>query len=181
MSNVEMWIDALSFDATGHLLACVGTNRIALIDPTTGSLRAAHTQNHTTRTTTFVGSGPRLAVAGGKVVRSPDGHGQASRAQGELQLLDVPDWRLVSRLEFPGEVLSVSSSRDGGLLAVGDATGQATVWSTLDWTKIAAFQRSSAVRSISLSADGRYVAVGGEDRATAVWQLTTRTNRLVGL
>ena len=91
----------------------------------------------------------------------------------DARLVDahLVDTVLPEAFDFPG---SVALSGDGGLLAVGTATGQVWLWRVADRTPLQAVHgHTGAVWGIALSADGQLVATVGGDGTVQLLEAST--------
>jgi len=113
---------------------------------------------------------------------SPDGKLLASVSRDHQAI--IYDWRngdFVKILDFPGEVVSVSFSPDGQVLAVGgvdEPQGQvssAAVWtySVGSWTPLIKFPEYINVVTMAYSPDGGTLVGGGTSRNIQVWRTDT--------
>jgi WD40 repeat protein len=84
-----------------------------------------------------------------------------------------------SHLKHWAEVLRLSYSGDGKLLATGSADGTACLWEAATGKLLRSLEASAegAVRSVALSGNGKLLATGGDDKTVRLWE--TATGRLL--
>ena len=110
---------------------------------------------------------------------SPDGQMLVSVSSDETA--KIWDWRsgtLIQSLDFPAEVVSVSFSPDGRLLAVGGVDEpqgdiqNAAIWtfSVGSWQPLLKFPEYWNIAAMVYSPDGRWLIGGGTSRNVKVWR-----------
>ena len=107
------------------------------------------------------------------IIDAVDTDGNVSRTY--FILTEISPHRIISLDEHTAEVLSVSFSRDGTLLASGSWDGTVKLWdmatrqsfTTLD-------EHTSGVSSVSFSRDGTLLASGSHDRTVKLWDVATQ-------
>ena len=116
---------------------------------------------------------------------SPDGRTLAVATGDEmgseaLEIWDVRTRRRIERVRPTGGLGSVRFSRDGRLAAIGNASGQARVFSTADWSEVARplGGRVGVVEAPAISPDGRTLATGSQDGTVRLWDI--ETGQLIG-
>jgi WD40 repeat protein len=162
---------SLAFSPDGAVVAAAGGNaddfNVHLWDAATGQLKG-------------VLSGHSDIVWG--LAFSPDGQLLVSVPRDHKAI--VRDWRngdILKILDFPGEVVSVSFSPDGQVLAVGgvdEPQGQisnAAVWtySVGSWSPLVKFPEYINVVTIAYSPKGGTLVGGGTSRNVQVWRTDT--------
>lgn len=105
---------------------------------------------------------------------SPDGSMLASASSDGTA--KVWDWRsasLIKSLDFPNEVISVSFSPDGQVLAVGGVENwpDAVIWtySVASWQPVLKFTEFWNIPDIAYSPNGQLLVGGGTSRNVRVW------------
>ncbi len=97
------------------------------------------------------------------------------------------DWRsgtLLQSLDFPGDVVSVSFSPDGQVLAVGgvdesqNQVTDAAIWTFAvnSWRPLLKFHEYMNVLAMAYSPDGRRLVGGGTSRNVQVWRTSDGTS-----
>jgi len=132
-------------------------------------------------------------VAGGQSILKLDGHtgivwGLAFSPDGQMlasvssdATAKIWDWRngtLIQSLDFPAEVVSVSFSPDGRILAVGGVDEpqgdiqNAAIWtfSVSSWQPLLKFPEYWNIEAMVYSPDGRWLIGGGTSRNVKVWR-----------
>jgi len=132
-------------------------------------------------------------VAGGQSILKLDGHtgivwGLAFSPDGQMlasvssdATAKIWDWRngtLIQSLDFPAEVVSVSFSPDGMILAVGGVDEpqgdiqNAAIWtfSVSSWQPLLKFPEYWNIEAMVYSPDGRWLIGGGTSRNVKVWR-----------
>jgi WD40 repeat protein len=132
-------------------------------------------------------------VAGGQSILKLDGHtgivwGLAFSPDGQMLAsvssdgtAKIWDWRngaLIQSLDFPAEVVSVSFSPDGRILAVGGVDEpqgdiqNAAIWtfSVSSWQPLLKFPEYWNIEAMVYSPDGRWLIGGGTSRNVKVWR-----------
>ena len=119
------------------------------------------------------------------VAFSPDGQMLASVSSDATA--KIWDWRsgtLLTSLDFPGEVVSVSFSPDGHTLAVGgvdtpeNQVQHAAVWifSVGSWKPLFQLPEYWNIAALAYSPDGRWLVGGGTSRNVQVWRMSDGTS-----
>ena len=132
-------------------------------------------------------------VASGQSIRKLDGHsgivwGLAFSSDGQMLVsvssdatAKIWDWRngtLIRSLDFPAEVVSVSFSPEGQILAVGGVdepqgdVQHAAIWtfSVGSWTPLLKFPEFWNITAMVYSPDGRWLIGGGTSRNVQIWR-----------
>lgn len=132
-------------------------------------------------------------VASGQSIRKLDGHngivwGVAFSPDGQMLVsvssdatAKIWDWRngtLLQSLDFPTEVVSVSFSPDGQILAVGGVdepqgdVRNAAIWtfSVGSWKPLLKFPEYWNITAMAYSPDGRWLVGGGTSRNVQIWR-----------
>jgi WD40 repeat protein/beta-lactamase regulating signal transducer with metallopeptidase domain len=103
---------------------------------------------------------------------SPEGAHLAAGGMGEepLAVFDARTWARVKAVKLPGPVRGLAWSRDGKLLAAGDASGLVRAWSVKGWEEVVEMPgHRGPVLHLSYGPDGR-LASAGEDGTFRVWE-----------
>jgi WD40 repeat protein/DNA-binding SARP family transcriptional activator len=110
---------------------------------------------------------------------SPDGRRLAlvlfaeSGVPDTLEVWDVESRRRVVRRRPGDNTNLVRFSPDGRLVAVGNNSGRARVWSTTTWQPVSrSFAgHAGALNGAAISRDGRMLATGGDDGTVRLWDI----------
>ena len=110
---------------------------------------------------------------------SPDGHRLALVLFAEngvpdtVEVRDVDSRRRVVRAHAGDNTNAVQFSPDGRLVAVGNNSGRAQVWSTATWKPVTrSFTgHAGALNGAAISPDNRTLATGGDDGAVRLWDI----------
>jgi WD40 repeat protein len=138
-----------------------------------------------------VATGQLVGVLGGHtdivwgLAFSPDGEMLASVSRDHVAI--IYDWRnaeIIKVLNFPGEVVSVSFSPDGQILAIGgvdEPQGQvssAAVWTYFvgSWEPLIKFPEYINVVTMAYSPEGGTLVGGGASRNVQVWRTSDGTS-----
>ena len=78
--------------------------------------------------------------------------------------------------QYFSNVLSVTYSPDGKILAMGDTNGEIRLWKVITKEQIAVFKgHNNRVWSITFSSSGKYLASGGDDSTIRIWDIESGT------
>lgn len=138
-------------------------------------------------------------VASGESIGKLDGHtgivwGVAFSSDGQMlvsvssdKTAKIWDWRnrtLLKSLDLPGEMVSVSFSPDGQILAVGGVDEplgdlqNAAIWTYFvdSWNPLLKFQEYWNITALTYSPDGKFLIGGGTSRNVQVWRTSDGTS-----
>ena len=112
---------------------------------------------------------------------SPDGRRIAlvlfaeSGVPDTLEVRDVGSRRIVARVRIGDNSNLVRFSPDGRLVAVGNNSGRAQVWSTATWEPVSPTVggHAGALNGAAISRDGSTLATGGDDGMVRLWDIET--------
>ena len=112
---------------------------------------------------------------------SPDGRRIALVLFGEsgvpdtLEVRDVGSRRIVARVRIGDNSNAVRFSPDGRLVAVGNNSGRAQVWSTATWEPVSPTVggHAGALSGAAISRHGSTLATGGDDGMVRLWDIGT--------
>ena len=112
---------------------------------------------------------------------SPDGRRIAlvlfaeSGVPDTLEVRDVGSRRIVARVRIGDNSNLVRFSPDGRLVAVGNNSGRAQVWSTATWEPVSPTVggHAGALSGAAISRHGSTLATGGDDGMVRLWDIET--------
>jgi uncharacterized protein (TIGR03067 family) len=94
--------------------------------------------------------------------------------QGTVRLFDIKTANLSKKLVSKGsEIISVTYSSDGKLLATGGTKGEITIWDLTTSKELKTLNSSGAVAAVAFSPDGRQVVSADRSLASTLWDLAT--------
>jgi WD40 repeat protein len=196
----------ISFSDDGRWLASAGTGGLTLwrVDAD-GHLRAVPIRGAPKHVTAlaFTGSGPLLVVStpygllswdlrrpGATPVRRKIGRagalavgagGGAVANRGRAYLWHgSPSGRLVPVERVGGRPTALAFAGDGGLLALGDASGSVALWGLAEHERVGAplLGQGGRIVSIAFEPGGSVVAVASADHTVAIWDTNSRVRAL---
>ncbi len=96
--------------------------------------------------------------------------------QGQAQLWDTAEWKMVAEHKLPDiNLVSVRFSPDGKWLVTGEDQGAVRLWQTEPLSHKSVIGRhTSRIKSVAFSPDGREAASAGEDQTIALWNVRRR-------
>ncbi len=157
------WVNGLSFNASGTLLASAGSdNTVRLWTGDTLAEQAVFT----------VKEGEVRSVA-----LSPDGKRVAAGIRyGHVRVWDVETKKeLFSVKSHEGETWAVSFTPDGKVLCSGggdwNRPGEVRLWDTASWKEQAVLKHTNEVLCLAVSPDGKRLVAGGWDGRVLLWEL----------
>jgi WD40 repeat protein len=138
-------------------------------------------------------------VANGQSIGRLDGHtgivwavtfssdGQMLASVSSDRTAKIWDWRnrtLIQSIDLPGEIVSVSFSPDGQILAVGGVdepqgdVQNAAIWTffTGSWNPLLKFPEYLNISALAYSPDGRFLVGGGTSRNVQIWRTSDGTS-----
>lgn len=119
------------------------------------------------------------------VAFSPDGRMLVSvSSDATARIWDWHSGALVQSLDLPGEVVSVSFSPDGQILAVGGVDEplgdlqNAAIWTFFvdSWNPLLKFPEYWNITALAYSPDGRFLVGGGTSRNVQIWRTSDGTS-----
>jgi WD40 repeat protein len=164
-------IFALAFSPDGRTLAVAALNGIALLRSGDGSMQRFFPFNYA-RSVAFSPDGKILAAG------SEGGYDATHRLHpSSIALWDVASGkRLLTISGQSGDILSLTFSPDGHLLAAASADRAVAVWSVATGTLFRAFKgHTGAITAVAFSPDGRMLAAGSADQTIKLWQVQNGT------
>ena len=106
-------------------------------------------------------------------IEAVDTDGNVSRTY--FTLAEISPHHITTLDEHTAEVLSVSFSSDGTLLASGSSDGTVKLWDVATQQSITTLdEHTGEVSSVSFSRDGMLLASGSHDRTVKLWDVVTR-------
>ena len=161
---------AVAFSPDGAFVAAaeLGSGRVGVHD---GAIRTWDVRR---RAATSVRIGRIVAAT---LDYSPDGRLLAAPgiAKG-VRVHDARSGRLVARLKTADEGRSATFSPDGSLLATGDSSGHAQLWSTETWRPVGRrmFSHTARIQSLDFTPDGRTLLTAAGDGTMQLWDVGTQ-------
>jgi Flp pilus assembly protein TadD/DNA-binding beta-propeller fold protein YncE len=94
-------------------------------------------------------------------------------ADGRIATWDAATGKLLREVVLAAPVLALDISKDGSTLAVGDASGRASIIRTDSGQITASFVGDKeVVNAVSLSGDGKFLAASGPKGVVSIWSVT---------
>lgn len=105
---------------------------------------------------------------------TPDGSKRVCVSRTAAVLIEVASGEKTILLDKSTPVRSLAMSIDGRWIALGDAAGRLSIWSTADGTqRIASMEHGEAITAVAFNSDAMRVATGGMDHRVHVWDATS--------
>ncbi len=108
------------------------------------------------------------------ILASTVGFGQDTHASGTAQIWDLQEGKPIAEVAHHGQVVDLTFSRDGRLLAAASWDHTVSLLDRASGTELYRIQADNMVLSTAFDSSGRYLAIAGKEKAARLIDVNTR-------